>query len=323
MGLSNSQYDALMRDYDYRRQANAILSDDRLREVYEALPEIKDIDDRIADAAMASFRGRLSGTADQNLHDTIAELKSQKERLLTTAGYPADYLEPIFDCKDCRDTGFIDGVKCHCFKKAEIRLLYGDSHLGDILQTENFDTFSLEYYSRDIRDRSGKSSREAAAEAFDISRRYAAGDYETKNLILYGEPGTGKTFLSHCIAERFLSRMQSVVYVTAFALTDIFQKRTFEKTTDAKREFEELFSSDLLIIDDLGTEFTNAFTHPVFFQCINERLLQKKHTVISTNMDMRELKETYAERVFSRMMEHYTFIHLFGEDIRMKKKVMG
>ena len=320
MGLSNSQYDSLMREYDFRRQDNAALSDERRRMIYESIPRIREIDDRIAEAAMSSFADRLAGREDSSLGDILASYRAEKKRLLLEAGYPDDYLDPIYDCPDCRDTGYIDGKKCHCLIQAQMDILYGDSHLGSILEVENFYSFSQELYSRTRLDpATGQSAYEAAGQALAAARGMKPGD----NIILYGDPGTGKTFLSHCIAADWLSRMRSVIYVTAFTLTDIFSKRTFDKTTDAKREFDELFSCELLIIDDLGTEFANSFTQPMFFQCINERILSGRSTVISTNLVLPEIKDTYTERISSRLIQHYRFLHLFGDDIRIKKKISG
>ncbi len=320
MSLSNSTYEALMREYDMRRQDNMAISDERRAEVYESIPRIKDIDDEMADAAMADFRRRLSGDdTGASLHERIEALKAEKLGLLTGAGYPADYLEPVYDCPDCRDTGYIDGEKCHCLKQAEIAVLYGNSHMGDILEDENFSRFSLDYYSRELTDPSGRSSYEAAREAYEFAREFAAGNYPGENILLYGDAGTGKTFLSHCIASEYLSKAYSVVYVTAFTLTEIFSRKAFDKTSEARKDFDDLFSCDLLIIDDLGTEFTNSFTQPSFFQCINERILNKRSTIISTNLSLCQITQIYTERVSSRLAEHYRFIRLFGEDIRFKK----
>ncbi len=324
MGLSNFQYDELMRDYDMRRQTNAAMTEIRMRKVYEALPRLSEIDDEIADAAMESFRKRLdNGADDGSLHDRIEALRTEKKRILIGGGYPEDYLEPVFDCRDCRDTGYIDGKRCHCFNQAAIRIMYGDSHLGDILEEENFESFSLDWYSKEIRDSSGQTSHEAANAAYDLARRFCEVGHFGDNLLIYGDPGVGKTCLTHCIAKEVLASYRSVIYVTSFSLTDIFSKRTFEKTEDAKKEFSDIFTCDLLIIDDLGTEFSNSFTQPMFFQCINERLLKKRSTVISTNLSLPMIKETYTERIFSRLVQHYEFVHLFGDDIRIKKKMMG
>ena len=322
MGLSNYEYDILMREYDRRRQDNAALLDDRRREVYDRLPAMADIDSEEATAAMDSFKSRLSGTGHgDDLHGRLLKLKEKRAALLRSAGYPKDYLEPIYDCPDCRDTGYIDGEKCHCLRQAEIDILYGSSHMGDILKEENFSRFDPGYYSREIKDASGISAYDAALDALREAREFTEGQKVGENFLIYGDPGVGKTFLSHCIAHKLLTQGRPVVYVTAFTLTEIFQKRTFERTSEARRDYDELFSCDLLIIDDLGTEFTNSFTQPSFFQCINERILKKRSTLISTNLSLAQIKEQYTERIFSRLVEHYRFIHLFGEDIRMKKKM--
>ena len=320
MSLSNSQYDDLMRDYDRRRQYNAELLSGRIMEVYDAVPGIRSIDEEMADAAMESFSERLKGReAAGALGERIGALKEKKQRLLTEAGYDRDYLEPVYDCPDCHDTGYIDGQKCHCLIQREMDILYGDSHLGGILDYENYDTFSLDYYSKDRVDSKGESSYRAACDALSVARALVPGD----NLLLYGDAGVGKTFLSHCIAKDWLSAMRSVIYVTAFTLTEIFSRRTFEKTADAKREFDGLFSCELLIIDDLGTEFSNSFTQPIFFQCINERILRGRSTVISTNLSIPQIKDIYTERISSRLVQHYRMVHLFGDDIRIKKKISG
>ncbi|MCR5099204.1 MAG: ATP-binding protein [Lachnospiraceae bacterium] len=321
MRLSNSQYDALMREYDLRRQDNADLLSRRQDEVYEAVPELYRIDEEISSAAMETFRARVSGQDEGTLHDRVEALREKKQQLMTDAGFPEDYLMPVYDCPDCRDTGYIDGEKCHCLLQAEMDILYGASHLGDILREESFSRFVLDYYPRDKVDSSGATARDSAEDALKRAREFASGDTEGANMLIYGDPGSGKTFLSHCIAGEFLSRTRPVVYVTAYTLTDIFAKRAFEKTPESRREYDDLYSCDLLIIDDLGTEFSNSFTQPSFFQCINERILRKRSTVISTNLSLGQIKETYTERVFSRLVEHYDIVHLFGEDIRVRKKI--
>ena len=323
MTLSNSQYDALMREYDLKRQDNADLLSRRQDEVYGAVPELYDIDEEISSAAMEAFRAGMAGSERGTLHQRVEALKEKKLRLMTDAGFPEDYLKPIYDCPDCRDTGYIDGEKCHCLRQAEMDILYGASHLGDILKEENFSRFVLDYYSREKADASGVTAYDSAVDALKRARDFASADTVGANMLIYGAPGTGKTFLSHCIAGEFLARTRSVVYVTAYTMTDIFAKRAFEKTPEARREYDDLFSCDLLIIDDLGTEFSNSFTQPSFFQCINERILRKRSTLISTNLSPGQIKETYTERVFSRLVENYDIIHLFGEDIRLKKKLAG
>lgn len=139
--------------------------------------------------------------------------------------------------------------------------------------------------------------------------------------MLYGDTGTGKTFLSNCIAKSLLDQCFSVIYFTAFELFDIFEKNVFDRASDVSEIHHQIFDCDLLIIDDLGTEFSNSFTTSQLFLCLNERLLAGKSTVISTNLSMKQIAEMYSERTFSRISSNYTLLKFFGDDIRIKKKV--
>ena len=133
----------------------------------------------------------------------------------------------------------------------------------------------------------------------------------------------GKTFLTHCVAKELLDQTFSVIYFTASQLFDIFAKKQFEKDEDAARDYEHIYDCDLLIIDDLGTEFANGFTISQMFVCLNERLLRGKSTMISTNLSLDDLNNMYSERVFSRITSAYTVLRITGDDIRIQKKLMG
>jgi DNA replication protein DnaC len=145
-------------------------------------------------------------------------------------------------------------------------------------------------------------------------------DHKPKNLFLYGETGVGKTFLSNCVAKELLDRSYSVIYFTAFQLFDIFSKGVFEKDADAIAANQNIFDCDLLIIDDLGTELSNSFTTSQLFLCVNERILRNKSTIISTNLNMNQIADTYSERTLSRILSSYTTIRLTGDDIRIRKR---
>ena len=140
-------------------------------------------------------------------------------------------------------------------------------------------------------------------------------------MLIYGNTGTGKTFLSNCIAKELLDLEYSVIYFTTFELFELFEKTTFSKNTESKEDASQLFDCDLLIIDDLGTELTNSFTTTRLFTCLNERLLRKKSTMISTNLNLPQLADLYSERIFSRITSYYTILKMFGPDIRIEKKL--
>ena len=146
-------------------------------------------------------------------------------------------------------------------------------------------------------------------------------DTSFENLFFYGATGVGKTFLSNCVAKELLDKGHSVIYFTAFQLFDIFEKDTFQKDAAASAAGQNIFDCDLLIIDDLGTELANSFTASRLFLCLNERMLRQKSTLISTNLSIDQLADVYSERICSRIFSSYTMIKLFGDDIRLKKKL--
>ncbi len=324
MALTNSQYDALMRTYNDKQFRNQFLTEQRKEEVYHSLPQLKSIDDQIASVSVASVRSQLTGdvTRAEALKNDLHRLLQQKEQLLTDGGYALDYLEPDYSCPDCHDTGYINGKRCHCFKQAAINMVYTQSNIADILQKENFSTFSYEYYSSKVTDSvTGRTSLENAQRAVADAKSFVHNFGEKGgNLFLYGDTGTGKTFLSNCIAKALLDESYSVIYFTAFQLFDIFEKNVFDKNEDALEANENIFNCDLLIIDDLGTEFANSFTTSQLFQCLNERLLRGRSTIVSTNLSLKQIAEIYSERTFSRITSNYKLIKLFGDDIRIAKK---
>ena len=152
-------------------------------------------------------------------------------------------------------------------------------------------------------------------------------DKSFENILLCGTVGIGKTFLSNCIAKEILDQGHSVLYLSAFQLFDLMAKNSFSGNAHQEdmvaKQYPHIFESDLLIIDDLGTELANSFTMTGFFLVINERILRKKSTIISTNLSPEEILTTYTERCASRIISNYTMLKLSGSDIRLKKKLGG
>ncbi len=324
MALTNSQYDQIMRIYQDRQRHRDHILREHADEVYSKIPAFQEIDDDIREASMEELRLRLSKTTpseSSSLHDRIEALRQKRINLLVANGYSQDYLNPPYVCPDCKDTGYIENEHCHCFKQEAINLIYHQSNLTDVLSRENFQNFKLEYYDNtQIDTKAGITARQNAEIAFKTSWDFCK-DFKEQggNLCIYGGTGTGKTFLTHCITNQLLKQGFSVIYFTAFQLFDIFQKATFHKNRDAQEDYENIFSCDLLIIDDLGTEFSNSFTNSQLFLCLNERLLRGKSVVISTNLGVGEIANVYGERIISRISSEYKLIKLFGDDIRTKK----
>lgn len=325
MPLNNSQYDEIIRQYDARQLKTQHLLEQRTNEVYERAPKIKEIDHMIATYSVASARRLLDGDtkALAQLKAQIASFRHEKSVILHELGYPDDYFEPVYTCPDCKDTGYINGKRCHCFKQQAIDLVYTQSNIKDVLAVENFQTFSYDYYSDDEIDATTGLSSLATIKSAVLKCHEFINEFDDsfRNLLLYGDTGIGKTFLSNCIAKELLDTGHSVIYFTAFQLFDILSKGVFEKDAEALAMHQSIFDCDLLIIDDLGTELANSFTTSQLFLCLNERILRKKSTLISTNLNMRQIADIYSERVLSRISNSYTIIKLFGDDIRMKKRL--
>ena len=181
---------------------------------------------------------------------------------------------------------------------------------------------TFDYYDDSQTDPStGRTALGNAKLAVDTCRSFVDQfDRTFDNLYFYGSTGVGKTFLSNCVAKALIDSGHSVLYFTSFQLFTILEESKFHGDALAREQQEDLFSCDLLIIDDLGTELTNRFSVSQLFLCLNERLLRRKSTVISSNLDLEHLFETYSERNFSRIISNYTLLKLTGADIRLKKR---
>lgn len=328
MGLTREQFDIILNSYNNRRLQNKIEADRRIREVYEELPIIREYDCEISSLSVNAAKKALNGdlSAKDSLREDIAIISERKKAALLSAGYSADYLEDIFCCENCKDTGFIKGSPCSCLKNEIVKLLYSRSELEEILHRENFDTFEFDLYSDDfIDEKTGISAADNIEIVVDHCHKFINNfDKTFDNLLFYGRAGTGKTFLINCIAKELIEKSYSVIYLSAVQLFDLLADYSFRRSNNnsvyRQISMSELLNCDLLIIDDLGTEMSNSFTDSSLFDCLNERLIHQKSTIISTNLSLKDLKEKYEERIFSRTTGNYTPLRIFGDDIRIKKK---
>lgn len=326
MQLKNFQYNKILREYDKRQLENRHLLDERVKKVYEQLPELKEIDDQIVSNSIQSAKLSLMGddAALNSLADRNMDLSMRKIEILTDNGFPPNYLMPQYQCPDCKDTGYIGKEKCHCFRQAIVDLLYSQSNIKEIMKSENFSTFRYEYYSDSYIEETTKLTPLANIKKVVASCKEFIENFDSNytNLLLYGNAGVGKTFLANCLAKELLDRSHTVIYLTAFQFFDILEKNKFnrdQEKEEANEQFEFILDCDLLIIDDLGTELNNSFVTSQLYLCINERHLRKKSTVISTNLSWDNLNSNYSERIFSRIASNYRLLKIVGDDIRIKK----
>ncbi len=325
MPLSNAQYDEIMRDYNKRQLKAHEDAANRKRKVYAQVPRLGELDKQIASTSISRAKNFINGDTQalSDLEKEINAFSKEKADILSGLGVPPDYFNPVYTCPDCQDTGYIKGRKCHCLRQAEADYIYSQSNIKEVLAKENFDTFTYQYYSDEMIDpQSGLSARKLAEAAVVKCRNFITGfKDQPSNLILYGNTGTGKTFLTNCVARELLNAGYSVIYFSAFQLFDILARYVFDKTKHSN-DYKNIFECDLLIIDDLGTEVPNALTVSQFFQCLNERILRSRSTIISTNLELKNIADIYSERISSRITNSFTPIKLFGEDIRIAKKLL-
>lgn len=326
MALSNSQYDAIMREYGRQQIENHHKLEERRQEIYARLPVVRQLEAEIAERSVACAKKLLEGDKSvlDRLKEDLKDLREQKSLIIRAAGYPDDYLELHYRCPDCRDTGLIDGRKCHCFLQAQMKLLHAQSNLEDVLERENFNALSYEYYDdTEILTQLGITNAAYMRRVVAGCREFVR-DFDKKhdNLLFTGSTGVGKTFLTNCIARELMDDFHSVIYLTASDLFDVFSRNKFDydNAEDMKDMYRFILDCDLLIIDDLGTELNNSFTSSQLFYCINERMNMSRSTIISTNLTLARLRDSYTDRVTSRIMSGYRIIPLYGGDIRLLKK---
>ena len=303
-----------------------------LREkIFKELPRTKEIELALRRTApriiAASLRQGLDGQeALAALRRENLALQDEEAALLDRAGYPVDALDETPLCPECQDRGWIGSRMCTC-----LRSLCQEEQIRDLssmldLKDQSFEAFRLDYYDREIPQGFTRSSRENMQTILSFCRRYAEmfGTDAPRNLFFYGPPGLGKTFLSACIARVVSERGYSVVYDTVANIFARFETRRFapygEEGRQAGEDTQRYLACDLLIIDDLGTEFLSPFFQSVLYELINSRLAEGKQTVISSNLDRNELRKRYSPQVVSRLEGEYVALAFYGQDIRKLKK---
>ncbi|QGU96671.1 DNA replication protein DnaC [Clostridium bovifaecis] len=305
---------------DIRREEETALKK-RKQEIYEKIPRIADIDKQIntlcVHISISSFKP-IENREEylKNLKEQLTDLRIAKSELLVSYGYDINYLNLNYRCKKCKDTGFIGINRCDCYKQNLVKLYYANSELNQILKVNNFNNFKYEYYPTGRTSDNIKGPRKNIEEIVKISMYFIETfSTSTDNLLFYGNSGTGKTFLTHCIAKELLDRGCLVIYKTAEELIKNLREVRLENNSEAE---DLLVNCDLLVIDDLGTEQINNFSKTELFNLINRRLLKGKKMIVSTNYTLEELSKTYSERITSRLFGNFTLCKFYGDDIRVK-----
>jgi len=318
-----------------RRQHEELLSF-RLQKVYAIAPRVRELDSELR-ATMSDLVGVALGTeADLNVDDIRVrniELQQERHDEIKNAGFPSNYLDNDYMCIDCHDAGYSGTNMCNCLMK-----IYKEEQKASLsslfkLGNETFENFNLNYYDDKPAPDTGTSPRESMSVVYEICVEYARKfGNKSMNLFFNGAPGLGKTFLSACIARVVAESGHSVVYDMATSIFAKFEDVKFTRTNDseemrlevqqAREDVKRYFECDLLIIDDIGTELTTAFTISVLYEIVNTRLVTGKKTLINSNLTMDELRRRYSEQIMSRLEGEYQVLTFYGDDIRKKRNVV-
>lgn len=331
--MGNSNLKNLLKEYEQKRNHALIDLDRRKQELYSSNKKLQEIDSTINTYAINISKSILTNPNNSSyvdeLKNKIFSLQSEKQNILNSLNINAAYFKPNFECNICEDTGYVkDGTNfnlCNCIKQKLFNIEFNKCNISN-LKNNNFDNFNINLYSNDINEdlySSNISPKENIENIKDIALSFINNfdNSDEKNLLFTGNTGLGKTFLSDCIANELLKLGKTVLYQTAPVMLDSIIDYRFNKNN--ANIYENILDVDLLIIDDLGTECMNSMKFSELFNVINTRLLnQNNHitkTIISTNLNLKELRDKYDERIFSRFVGFYNICRFFGEDIRFKK----
>lgn len=319
----------IKREYEDTRQSNQRLEIERRQEVYRKCPAYEELDNEATTSYISFLRNKISG--GDNSSDTKADFQSikdkvtRKKQLLVEAGFPENYLDPIYTCPKCEDTGYIAQERCSCFREKLINKLYLQSNLTNTLEKENFSTFNLDYYSKEKFQDYDCSPYDNMTKVLNSAKSFVENFGKSSsnrgNILIYGEVGLGKTFLTNCIAKGVLDKGHKVFYLSA---NELFQNILSPYLMNQEKALAELYkyvyTCELLIIDDLGTELINSFTQSNLFEIINQRNIHGQSTLISSNLGLKDFRIKYSERIMSRLVESYTVYNIYGKNIRYQKR---
>lgn len=327
MAYDKALLSEILRQMEHTRDQHEAEAEQRRAGLSLKIPRLGEIDRELrATAAKAMRIAFESNNTDADIDKLRCQnlaLQEEKRRLLIENGYSPNYLAIEEDCPVCHDTGYAGSKLCACVKRKAAELQ--KKQLSSLLpvNTEMFETFQLDYYSDQPDSRFHISPRELAMHNLQKCTRFAerfGKNYE--NLLLYGSAGLGKTFLSSCIARRVTERGFSVTYDTAISIFDQYSNMKFRNgdPSSAAQALERFRNTDLLIVDDLGTEMPGAFHTSCLYDLINRRLMRRLPTILNTNLLPAELETRYSPAIASRVLGEFTQLRFIGSDIRKIRK---
>lgn len=319
--MNSEIYDKAQSILTSRRMEAFSENERRIQEINDKIPQIREINTQIYNTGrelieiMTSHRGEALTQKIEQLKQYNLGAQAMSRQLLTANGYPADYLDIHYHCHKCQDTGYLKNEFCDCFKKLCGSLSAMQLNRNAQLKLSSFDTFSLSYYKGDDYFTMNR--------IFNFARNYAEKFHSaSESIFMYGKTGLGKTHLSLAIANRVLEKGYSVIYDSIINILRKIEQEHFSREHSSEM-IDLVMETELLILDDLGTEYETPFYSSTVYNIINTRLNSGKPTIISTNLELAVIRRRYDERVVSRITGVYTCLEFKGEDVRFQLKQNG
>ena len=301
-----------------RRKKAETENEERIREINEKIPQIREINEVIFNTGKELI-SIISNGKGKDISDKVEQLKqynlgaqAMSRKILAEYGYPEDYLDMHYTCPKCCDRGYNGSKFCDCFKAICGKLAADELNKNSQLSLSSFDSFSLTYYSGE--------NYSAMKKILEYTMQYASTiTPDSKSILMFGQTGLGKTHLSLAIANKVLEKGYGVIYDSAINILRSIEKEHFSH--DHSSEMIDLvMDTDLLILDDLGTEYETPFYNATIYNIINTRLNRRKPSIISTNLDFSGISRRYDKRVMSRIISEYSCLEFKGEDVRFQKR---
>ncbi len=319
MGYSKSVYDRADRILNERR-LDAKRKAERVRNAfYEKYPRAKAIENELSHTFTGIARAMLAGRGEgmEEIKNKNLALQRELSDIYKAAGVSEESFSPRYVCPRCSDTGNVDGVVCECYKKLIKQIACDDLNRRSPLDLSDFESFDLSYYPEDCRQKMGN--------ILNYCVRYAASfGKDSDSIVMTGKTGLGKTHLALSIANEVIKGGHGVIYISAPEMVSALEEYQFNREgARADITLDILSECDLLIIDDLGTEFSTSFSKSAVYNVFNSRISRGAPTIISTNLTLSELEKSYTDRFLSRVTGCCRVMYFEGDDIRLQKKLKG
>lgn len=323
MGYSREIFEEVQKKL-YKKRNEAWEELERKKEIlYRRFPMAEKIEKELSSTALQSARAVIAGNNSKTelikLREKNKLLREKLKEILLSVDLPEDYLEINYSCKKCSDEGFVDGIMCECMKDMLKKESYARLNSMSPLELSSFENFSLDYYSDVSPDKSEQSPRKRMSLILDFCKKYAENfNVHSPGLLLTGGTGLGKTHLSLSIAREVINKGFGVIYGSAQNIVSKMENEKFKNYQNGEESERHYIDCDLLIIDDLGTEYNTAFSSAAIYNIINSRIMMNKPTIISTNLSMKEMEKSYTYRTVSRIIGNNIRLEFLGSDIRQK-----